>query len=62
MEQRAGVVQRAFEIAKSGKVASISALRAQLTEENYLNNAQFLAGRSLKNQLVRIIIEARTAK
>jgi hypothetical protein len=62
MEQRAGVVQRAFEIARSGKVAGIAALRSQLTEEHYVNNAQFLAGRSLRNQLARIIIEARTAK
>lgn len=60
--ERPGVVQRAFEIAKSGQVASVAALHAQLTQEGYENTAQALAGRSVSNQLARMIVEARTVK
>jgi len=59
MEERPGVVQRAFQIAKSGDVANMSALRKQLTAEGYANNAQSLAGRSISNQLSRMIVGAR---
>lgn len=59
MEERPGVVQRAFQIARSGTVANMSALRKQLTAEGYANNAQSLAGRSLSNQLTRMIAAAR---
>lgn len=62
MPERPGVVERAFEIAKSGKAANIAELRKQLTAEGYSNNAQFLAGRSLSNQLTRMITEARMSK
>jgi hypothetical protein len=62
MQERPSVVERAFEIAKSGKVANIPDLRKQLTVEGYSNNAQFLAGRSLSNQLTRMIAEARMTK
>jgi hypothetical protein len=60
MEDRPGVVQRAFQIAKSGDVANMSALHKQLTAEGYTNNAQSLAGRSIVNQLSRMIVSART--
>jgi hypothetical protein len=53
------VVERAFQIAKSGKVANVSALRAQLSGEGYSNSAQALAGRSISNQLSRLIVQAR---
>ncbi len=59
MEERPGVVQRAFQIAKSGDVANMSALRKRLTAEGYTNNAQSLAGRSISNQLSRMIVGAR---
>jgi hypothetical protein len=62
MKERPGVVQRALEIAKSGKVGSLVALQAQLTREVYLNNAQFLAGRSIRNQLAWMITEGRIGK
>jgi hypothetical protein len=62
MEERPGVVQRAFEIAKSGKVADVAALHAELAQEGYANARQALAGRSVSNQLARMIVEARTAK
>lgn len=62
MQERPSVVERAFEIAKSGKVATVADLRKQLTAEGYSNNAQFLTGRSLSNQLTRMIAEARMTK
>jgi len=55
---RPGVVQRAFEIAKSGTVADVDALNAQLAAEGYENCTQSLAGRSLQLQLVRMILES----
>ena len=62
MEQRTGIVERAFEIARSGDVASITILRSVLVKEGYSNVAQVLAGRSLKLQLARMITEAAMAK
>jgi hypothetical protein len=62
MQERPSVIERAFEIAKSGKVANVADLRKQLTAEGYSNNAQFLTGRSLSNQLTRMIAEARMTK
>jgi hypothetical protein len=62
MEERVGIVQRAFQVAKSGKVSSVIALRAQLTGEGYLNTAQALAGRSILNQLTRMIFAAQMSK
>ncbi len=58
-DERPSVVERAFQIAKSGKVANVSALRAQLSGEGYSNSAQALAGRSISNQLSRLIVQAR---
>jgi hypothetical protein len=62
LENRPSVVERAFQIAKSGKVANIAALRKQLTDEGYANAVQALAGRSLANQLTRMITDARTPR
>ena len=62
VDQRAGIVERAFEIAKSGDAANITALRTVLTKEGYSNVAQVLGGRSLKLQLMRMITEAQMAK
>jgi len=59
MEERPSVVQRAFQIAKSGNVANMSALHKQLAAEGYTNNIQSLAGRSITNQLSRMIVAAR---
>jgi hypothetical protein len=62
MDERPSIVERAFQIAKSGKVSSLSALRKQLTGEGYTNNAQILAGRSISSQLTRLIVQFRPAK
>jgi hypothetical protein len=59
MEDRPGVVERAFEIARSGVVANTSELREQLTAEGYAETIQSLAGRSISTQLTRMITEAR---
>jgi hypothetical protein len=52
-------VARAFQIAKSGKVASIAALQLQLTADGYLNSTETLSGRAVSTQLSRIIAERR---
>jgi hypothetical protein len=57
--ERPGVVQRAFQLAKSGEVADIAALMARLVAEGYPGCAQTLAGRSVSQQLTRMINEAR---
>jgi hypothetical protein len=57
MNKRPGVVQRAFQIAKSGEVTSLAALHAQLNAECYLNSGQISAGRSVSLQLACIIVE-----
>lgn len=62
VEARAGIVERAFAIARSGEVADIAALRSVLIGEGYANAAQILGGRSLKLQLTRMITEARMTK
>ena len=62
MDERPGVVQRAFQIAKGGKVESTAALQAQLAAEGYLNSEEVLAGRSITLQLARMIIERRRLK
>jgi hypothetical protein len=56
--ERPGVVQRALEIAKSGTVADIAALNIQLAAEGYADSPRILAGRSLQQQLNRMILEA----
>ena len=61
-QERPGVVQRAFEIARSGKVATVADLHAALTAEGYAHTKQSLAGRSVSNQLARMIVEARNSK
>jgi hypothetical protein len=62
IQQRPSVVERAFQIAKSGKVANVSALQAQLADEGYPNGVQALAGRALSSQLMRMITESRIAR
>jgi hypothetical protein len=61
-QERPGVVQRAFEIARSGKVATVADLHAVLAREGYDNARQSLSGRSVSSQLTRMIAEARIGK
>jgi hypothetical protein len=62
MKVRPSIVQRAFEIAKSGTVANTTALQAQLTAEGYPNSVEILAGRTISMQLSRIIHEGRVGR
>ena len=62
IQQRPSVVERAFQIAKSGKVANVPALQAQLADEGYPNGVQALAGRALSSQLMRMINESRISR
>ena len=59
MEDRPGVVGRAFEIARSGAVATTSELCEQLVAEGYADTIRALAGRSNATRLSRMIKEAR---
>ncbi len=61
MEERPSVIERAFQIAKSGTVSSIADLSGQMTAEGYANAEQILAGRSLALQVTRMIVEAGAA-
>jgi hypothetical protein len=60
VEERPSVIERAFQIAKSGTVGTVAELSAQLTAEGYGNAEQLLAGRSLALQVTRMIAEAST--
>ena len=59
MEERPSIIERAFEIAKSGAVANVPELCGQLTAEGYANGEQILGGRSLTIQITRLIAETR---
>jgi hypothetical protein len=58
MKDRPSVVERAFQISKSGIVANMDELHARLTAEGYSDNAQYLAGRSILKQLKLLIATA----
>ena len=60
MSDRPSIIERAFQVAKSGKVSNIKQLRQQLAAEGYPNAANALTGRSLQQQLSRMITEAKT--
>jgi len=61
VNDRPGVIERAFQVAKSGKVSNIKDLRTQLAEEGYSNATVVLTGRSLRQQISRMIVEAKAA-
>jgi hypothetical protein len=53
MEQNKSVVERAFELARSGKYSSVKSLVAQLNAESY--NTLQITGRTLRTQLRKLI-------
>ena len=61
LEERPSVIERAFQIAKSGTVASVAELTEKLTAEGYANAGQILGGRSLSLQVTRMIVENRAS-
>jgi hypothetical protein len=54
MTQRPTVVERAFELARSGQLKSFSAIRRHLSDEGYLNVRSHFDGRFIKEQLLAI--------
>ena len=61
LKERPSVIERAFQIAKSGAVSTVAELTAKLMAEGYANAGQILAGRSLSLQVTRMIAETRTS-
>ena len=59
MDQNKTALERAFELAKSGKVQNITQLRDQIKAEGYAS-AQ-IEGMALSRQLRRMIVQARRA-
>jgi len=59
VNDRPGVIERAFQLAKSGKVGNISDVRTQLAGEGYSNADIAVTGRSLAHQLSRMIVDAK---
>ncbi len=59
MDPRITPVERAFQLASSGKYASISAIKRRLSDEGY--SADQIYGRSLTKQLNALIHAARNA-
>jgi len=60
VNDRPSVIERAFQVAKSGKVSNTEQLRKQLRQEGY-SNTDSLRGRSLLQQISRMIGEAKSA-
>jgi hypothetical protein len=58
VQERPSVVERAFQIAKSGAAANVAELSRQLVADGYANAAQLLGNRSLALQVTRMITEA----
>jgi hypothetical protein len=58
VEERPSVVERAFQIAKSGSAANVADLCRQLEADGYANAQQMLGNRSLALQVTRMITEA----
>lgn len=52
------LVERAFELAKSGRVRSLDDIRRTLTGEGFTHVESHLAGRSLRRQLKGLIAGA----
>ena len=60
--ERPSVIERAFQIAKSGDALDIADVRSQLQAEGYSSVIQHLVGRSLTRQLSSIIAAARNPR
>ncbi|MBL8558605.1 MAG: hypothetical protein JNM47_07790 [Hyphomonadaceae bacterium] len=58
MDNRPSVIERAFQLAKSGKCESIAAIREQLSKEDY-PNPDAVRGTALVGRLKTMITAAR---
>jgi hypothetical protein len=59
MNDRPGIIERAFQVARSGRVANITALKRQLRDEGYLSVQSYLGGAGLDRDLRRACQAAR---
>jgi hypothetical protein len=61
MNNRPSIIERAFQLAKSGQYATVEDIRAQLTLEEYANVEAVIRGNALVAQLGGRISSSRTA-
>jgi len=58
MTDRPTFIERAFDLAKSGRMGSVSDIRTTMRTEGYHDEGQ-LFGKSLKDQLAKLLAEAK---
>ena len=58
MERRPNILERAFELARSGECAGMLDIRRRLIREGYCENARLLQGQDLRRQLKTLCDEA----
>ena len=61
MDRRPTAVERAFELARSGRCLTVQDIRRQLSGEGYLDVRHHLSGRSIMAELGRAIKGAQAA-
>jgi hypothetical protein len=59
---KAGIIERAFELARSGQFDTVNAVVSRLKCEDYDLVAQHLAGRVITRQLKTIIASSRVSE
>lgn len=60
MPESSGLLERAFELAKSGQCRSVTHLGRQLEKEGYQNANSALSGKALRAQLRALCIDSQT--
>ena len=53
------LIERAYQLARSGEYATVSAIKAQLKSEGYVSVERHLQGASILHDLRRLCAEAR---
>jgi hypothetical protein len=59
MDDKPGIIQRAFELAKNGECLSVEDIRSQLVREQYDQIAGHLGGSTITRQLRQLLAEKR---
>jgi len=59
MDIRPSIIERAFQLAKSGRYATVGDIRKQLDREKYVSTASYVRGGALVSQLRSLIAAAR---
>lgn len=62
MDTRPSIIERAFELAKSGKCGKVEDIRVQLNRENYAGVDLYIRGGALLTQLRYLLASARPAE